>query len=171
MEHRTLVLTSWYMPIQIITWRDAIVDLYQNKVESIIDYDDVVRSPSIEMKIPAVVRIYRRTKAVKPKVRFSKVNIATRDGGRCQYCLEKFPVSKLTFDHIFPKSRGGETTWENVVCACRACNMGKGNKTPEEAGMRLHTVPRRPETLPAGPLKVQGTDIPEQWAGFVTAVV
>jgi 5-methylcytosine-specific restriction endonuclease McrA len=158
------------MPIQIINWRDAIIDLYQNKVESIIDYDDTVRSPSVEMKIPAVIRIRRKTKVIKPKVKFSKLNIVTRDNSRCQYCLEKFPASRLTYDHVFPRSRGGETSWENVVCACRPCNMRKGDKTPEEAGMRLHTVPRRPEALPVAPLRVQGADIPEQWEGFVTAI-
>lgn len=170
MERRTLVLTSWYMPMQIINWRDAIVDLYQNKVEAVINYDEVVRSPSVEMRVPAVVRIRRKVKMIKPKVKFSKANIVVRDRGRCQYCLKQFSMSQLTFDHVFPRSRGGETTWENVVCACRSCNMAKGDKTPEEAGMLLHTIPRRPEALPWSPLRVHGPDVPEQWEGYVTAI-
>lgn len=169
MEKRTLVLTSWYMPVQIVNWKDAITDLFLGKTESVVDYSDEIRSPSTVMKLPAVVRIKRQTGAIKHRVKYSKMNMVARDNGRCQYCLGKFPMSQLTQDHVFPKSRGGETTWENVVMACRHCNSTKGDRTPQEAGMVLHTVPRKPGSLPVGPLRVQGDQIPEQWAAFVTA--
>jgi 5-methylcytosine-specific restriction endonuclease McrA len=169
MTKRTLVLTSWYMPIQIVSWRDAITDLYLGKVESIFDYDEVVRSPSVEMQLPAVVRILRQTGGHKRGVKFSKVNVAARDKYRCQYCLARLPLSKITYDHVFPRSRGGETTWDNVVCACSTCNSKKDNKTPEEAGMTLHTVPRRPHCLPIEPLRIRDMpEVPEQWLQFAT---
>lgn len=167
MAKRTLVLTSWYMPVQIITWRDAITGVYLGKMESVLDYSEVVRSPSVEMSIPAVVRILRPTSATKRGIKFSKVNVAARDGHRCQYCLTKLPLNKLTYDHVFPRSRGGETNWENVVCSCYACNSKKSNKTPQEAGMVLHTVPRRPNSLPIEPLKFEGSsDVPAEWLQF-----
>ncbi len=157
------------MPIQIMSWRDAIVDLYLGKVESVVDYNEEIRSPSTTMKLPAVVRILRKTSQIKHRVKFSKSNIVNRDSGRCQYCLTRLPISKLTYDHVFPRSRGGETTWENVVCACKKCNSKKADKTPEEAGMQLHTVPRQPHSLPVEPLRIREQNVPEQWLAFVTA--
>jgi len=413
MTRRTLKLTSWYMPIQIMSWQDAISDVYLGRVVPVVDYDAEVRSPSTVMKIPAVVRIPRATGTIKRGIKFSKLNVAARDQYRCQYCLSpdhrvltaglrwvslgdlgvgdqlvgfdesagygmlrrfktsvveeirltraplfrvvlddgtvfratidhrwlvyksqalrwrttkqlkpgrrvprlfdlwsdltswdagwlagmfdgegwletttnlgiavgqnpgycydrisalvavfgfdysstqvntdrdchrlrilgaasdksrflgsvrprrlldqfrpemlgalrarsvaavecvesagsgeiveirtstgtlvvegfphhncltKLPVSKITYDHVFPKSRGGETTWDNVVSACSECNSRKDNKTPEEAGMRLHTVPRRPHSLPVEPLRLKDMPgIPEQWLEFAVA--
>lgn len=167
MEKRTLVLTSWYMPIQIVLWRDAITSLYLGKQEAIASYDEVVRSPSVEMRVPAVVRILRQTGARKRGIKFSKQNVASRDGFRCQYCLDRLPMSRLTFDHVMPRSRGGETRWENVVMACGPCNSRKDDRTPEEAGMLLHSVPRKPNTLPLEPLRLREADgIPEEWLAF-----
>jgi 5-methylcytosine-specific restriction endonuclease McrA len=170
MEKRVLVLTSWYMPVQIVTWRDAITSLYLGKVEAVVDYSEVVRSPSVAMQIPAVVRTVRKQANVKRGIKFSRPNVYARDGGRCQYCLARLPMGRLTYDHVFPRSRGGETTWTNVVMACKPCNAKKDDKTPEEAGMALHCVPRRPSSLPIEPLRLSGfADIPEEWAAFATA--
>jgi len=139
-------------------------------MESVVDYSEVVRSPSVEMRVPAVVRVVRKTANVKRGIKFSRPNMYSRDGGRCQYCLTRKPLGQLTYDHVFPRSRGGETTWTNVVMACRPCNAKKDNKTPEEAGMVLHTVPRRPSSLPIEPLRLKGfEEIPEEWAAFATA--
>jgi 5-methylcytosine-specific restriction endonuclease McrA len=166
METKVLVLTSWYMPIQIVSWQDAITDLYLEKTEVLASYTETVSSPSTTLRIPAVVRVKRHTNRIKRGIKFSRENVATRDGFRCQYCLQRFPLRQLTYDHVFPRSRGGETTWENVVCACRTCNSKKDDNTPQEAGMVLHTVPRRPHTLPLEPLRVSG-HIPPEWDGFV----
>jgi 5-methylcytosine-specific restriction endonuclease McrA len=158
------------MPIQIMSWQDAISDVYLGRVVPVVNYDAEARSPSTVMKIPAVVRIPRATGTIKRGIKFSKLNIAARDKYRCQYCLAKLPLSKITYDHVFPKSRGGETTWDNVVSACSACNARKDNKTPEEAGMLLHTVPRRPHSLPVEPLRLKDMPgIPEQWLEFAVA--
>lgn len=157
------------MPVQIVPWQDAITSLYLGKVQSVIDYDEVVRSPSVAMRVPAVIRVLRHATRIKRAVKFSRSNVATRDQHRCQYCLVRFPLSRLTYDHVFPKSRGGETTWENVVCACRRCNAFKGDRTPQEAGMMLHSVPRRPHALPVEPLRVRGPSVPEEWLAFVGA--
>lgn len=166
---RTLVLTSWYMPIQIVSWQDAITNLYLGKVARVIDYNEVIRSPSVEVKLPAVVRNIREHPSKKRGIKFSRSNMAARDNYSCQYCLKRLPLGQLTYDHVFPRSRGGETTWSNVVMACRSCNSRKDNKTPQEAGMILHSVPRRPASLPLEPLRLRGLSIPGEWQDFALA--
>jgi 5-methylcytosine-specific restriction endonuclease McrA len=81
-------------------------------------------------------------------VRFSRFNIYARDDSTCQYCGRKHRRSELNLDHVIPRSRGGSTTWENVVCSCISCNLRKGGRTPEEAGMRLLRHPTRPRWTP-----------------------
>jgi 5-methylcytosine-specific restriction endonuclease McrA len=83
-------------------------------------------------------------------VKFSRHNIYVRDGNRCQYCGHRFSSSELSLDHVIPLSRGGSSTWENVVCACLACNVKKGNRTPHESSMRLIAPPRKPRWHPVG---------------------
>jgi 5-methylcytosine-specific restriction endonuclease McrA len=84
------------------------------------------------------------------EVKFSRHNIYLRDGNRCQYCGHKFTSSELSLDHVIPLSRGGTSSWENVICACLACNVKKGNRTPAEASMRLIAPPRKPRWHPVG---------------------
>jgi len=169
METKVLVLTSWYMPIQIITWQEAITDLYLEKTEAVVSYRGTVSSPSTTMQIPAVVRIKKETSPIKRGIKYSRENVASRDRFHCQYCLKKFALAKLTIDHVFPSSRGGETTWENVAIACMPCNNRKANRTPQEAGMRLHTTPRKPHVLPLEPLRFGGAAPPE-WEGFIASL-
>lgn len=166
---RTLVLTSWFMPIQIVSWQDAITNLYLGKTARVIDYTEVVRSPSVEMVLPAVVRNLREHPAKKRGIKFSRPNIAARDNYTCQYCLKRLPMSQLTYDHVFPRSRGGETTWNNVVMACKRCNAHKDDRTPQEAKMILHSVPCRPASLPLEPLRLKGLSIPGEWNDFAIA--
>jgi 5-methylcytosine-specific restriction endonuclease McrA len=89
------------------------------------------------------------------KIRFSRLNIYARDGDTCQYCGRTLPRSDLNLDHVVPRSQGGKTSWENVVCSCVPCNLKKGGRTPEQAGMKLLTRPARPRWTPflRGPLK------------------
>jgi 5-methylcytosine-specific restriction endonuclease McrA len=166
MEKRALVLTSWYMPVRIVTWQDAITDLVQGKVEPLVNYSEEIRSPSTVIRCPAVVRILRPTKGMKKGIKFSKQNVAARDGHRCQYCLVRLTLSQITYDHVFPRSRGGETNWDNIVTACRPCNFKKEDKTPQEAGMKLHSIPRKPGSLPVEPLPIMG-DMPDEWMAWV----
>lgn len=156
------------MPVQIVSWTDAITDLYLGKIEAMVNYDDVVRSPSITIPMPAVVRTLRASHPSKKSVKFSRPNVATRDRYRCQYCLNKLAFSEITYDHVMPRSRGGRTTWENVVCACRSCNSKKDDKTPTEARMVLHCIPHRPNSLPLEPLRLT-PPFPMQWAQFAIA--
>ena len=81
-------------------------------------------------------------------MRFSRFNIFARDGNTCQYCHKKLPRTELNLDHVIPRSRGGMSTWENIVCSCHHCNRRKGGRTPDEAGMHLFRRPRRPEWTP-----------------------
>jgi len=169
MEARTLVLTSWYMPIQIIPWTEAITGIYTGKFEQLAGYPgQSVRSPSVEMDLPAVIRVRKPFGAAKKGIKFSRTNVAARDGHRCQYCLRKLPLSKLTYDHVIPKCQGGLTTWTNIVMACKACNSKKDGRTPDQAGMTLHCVPRRPNSLPLEPLRLPEA-APDIWKQFVGA--
>ena len=117
-----------YLPLSIINWKQAVMYMYHDKCTVMDWYDDwMVRSPSWETKVPAVIMLkdyLRRTK----RVRFSRSNMYLRDMYTCQYCAVEFPKSQLTLDHVQPVSRGGLTTWENSVTACNPCNSRKGNR-------------------------------------------
>jgi len=113
------------------------------------EYDEVVRSPSIELRTPAVVRIKRGLVPKKRTIRFSRTNVYTRDSYRCQYCGEQKPPAQLNYDHVIPRVRGGKTDWDNIVTCCYACNDKKGGRTPEQAKMRLLKKPVKPTWLPA----------------------
>jgi 5-methylcytosine-specific restriction endonuclease McrA len=92
----------------------------------------------------------------------SRRNVLARDDHQCQYCGRHFPAHLLSIDHVFPRSRGGETTWENVVCACLTCNMKKGGRTPHEAHMKLLQTPVRPKRNPMLTIKLNSTKY-ESW--------
>lgn len=164
---RTLLLTSWYFPHKVIRWEDAITMLFLGKADAVIDYEEVVRSPSLSFPKPAVVRLRRSFGKVKRGVKFSRVNVFTRDGHRCQYCGNHFSESKLTFDHVVPRACGGRTEWTNIVSACRACNGRKGSRTPDESGMFPLNAPRRPTSLPLTPPRIDVATAPSEWRDFL----
>lgn len=117
-----------YLPLSAISWRSAIQYLWSDKVHVLDWYDDwMVRSPSWETQVPAVIMLKQQMKR-RTKPRFSKGNVYLRDMYTCQYCEEKFGKRELTLDHVLPISRGGRTEWENIVAACNPCNSTKGNK-------------------------------------------
>lgn len=128
----TLVLNSDGLPLDLIpvstvNWRDAIKAFYQDNVEVLHTYDDwVVRSPSIELQVPAVIMMRRWVK-IGRTVKFSRRNVYTRDHYTCQYCNERFKHDDLTMDHVIPKLEGGKTTWGNIVAACSPCNHQKSH--------------------------------------------
>jgi len=82
-----------------------------------------------------------------PSIRFSRANVLLRDNYTCQYCGEVLASHELTFDHVVPRARGGRTVWENIVACCRPCNARKGNRTPEQVGMKLLALPQKPRVL------------------------
>ena len=120
-----------YYPLSLWSWQDAIKAVFLDRVNIVEHYDRAVRSPSFEMQLPSVVSL---KSFVKPSTHpaFTRFNVFLRDRFMCQYCTA---VEDLTFDHIIPRSKGGQTTWDNVVAACSPCNLRKGNLTPQQAGM------------------------------------
>jgi len=142
---RVLILNQNYEPLSVCTAKKAIILIYLGKAEIIERYDRLVRSVSLSIPLPSIVRLSRFVKMPRKRIILSRRNIIKRDRHQCQYCgATDKPV---TVDHVVPKERGGSDTWENLVCACVFCNAKKGNRTPEEAGMKLLRQPRRPNHL------------------------
>jgi 5-methylcytosine-specific restriction endonuclease McrA len=110
--------------------------------------DEVIRTPGRTIRIPRVIQLLHYDRLPRREVRFTRRNIFFRDRNRCQYCGRVHPPKRLNLDHVVPLSRGGRSSWDNVVCACIECNSRKGSRTPEEAGMRLVRSPRRPAGHP-----------------------
>lgn len=126
------------------------------------DYSDqTIRSVAKDFQLPKILRLYGRHRGSK-SVKFSRINVYLRDEYVCQYCYRKFVTKELTFDHVIPISKGGLTTWENIVTSCSKCNTKKGDKTPREAGMKLLKEPRRPNWTPSMALKLKKDD-PDEW--------
>jgi 5-methylcytosine-specific restriction endonuclease McrA len=157
-------------PHRVISWQRAIVLSFLGKVEVLELWDETVRSPTITVRTPAVVRLTHASAARKTKCRFSRENVFLRDGFRCQYCGEKRPPRELNYDHVVPRKRGGKTSWENIVASCYGCNHKKGSRTPEEAGMKLRKKPYRPTSLPFAPLLPVGRDVPAIWQAYVAGL-
>jgi len=141
-----LVLNASYEPINICAARRALV-LVLKGVATPEEYSPhLLRSARQAVPLPSVIRLVEYRRLPQQTRALSRKNILMRDRYTCQYCLRTLPSSELTLDHVIPRSRSGETTWENLVTCCLECNNRKGNRTPEEAGMKL-TRPPRPFTL------------------------
>jgi len=110
--------------------------------------EDWIRSVHFEIQVPRVIRLLRYDRLPNRSLRLNRHTIFARDEHRCQYCGGRFGSNELSLDHVVPRSRGGMTTWENVVCACVACNVRKGGRTPQEAHMKLVARPVRPKRSP-----------------------
>ena len=136
---QVLVLNASYEPINICGIRRAIVLLVNRVAISEEETPSIIRSPSVEMRIPAVIRLVTYVKIPYKRKAFSKKSIFLRDQYTCQYCGKSFQPGNLTLDHVLPKSRAGRSTWENLVTSCKTCNVRKGNRTPKEAGMKLQS--------------------------------
>lgn len=138
---KVLVLNASYEPLNICTWRRAIVLLLKGKAEQI-EHNSNGRLIYTDTPLPTVIRLRQYVKIPYKEISLSRRNILHRDAYTCQYCGVR--RHDLTIDHIVPRSRGGADTWDNVTAACLKCNVKKGNRTPREAGMRLNCQPRRP---------------------------
>lgn len=169
MEH-TLVLNATYEPLRIIPWRRAVRLLLQNKVEVLAEYDLVIRSVSFSLRLPSVLRLnhYVKVKRWHNQVKFTRANLYARDRYRCQYCGRRFSNGELTYDHVIPVSHGGPKTWENIVTCCISCNRRKGDRTPEEAGLKLLQKPKAPSGFPH---KLQfyfhQGEAPDSWKNYI----
>lgn len=146
MGQRVLVLNSSYEPLQLISTRRAIILLLQEKAEVIEAAEQRLRAQGFSLEVPLVIRLVRYIRIPRRmRLPCSRRGVLARDRETCQYCGVQPGRALLTVDHVLPRSRGGPTTWENIVTACRECNHRKGGRTPEEANMLLATKPRQPQ--------------------------
>lgn len=118
------------------------------------DAHDWIRTVRFHIAVPRIIRLAIYDRLPQQTVKLNRRNIYARDSSHCQYCGRKFATTELSLDHVVPRSLGGKTTWENVVCACLKCNIKKGGRTPEQAGMTLITAPRKPRRNPVITVKL-----------------
>ena len=129
-----------YFPLSLWPWQEAVKAVFMDRVNIVSEYDRVVHSPSIAMRLPSVVSLKRYVQPTR-RPAFTRFNVFLRDHFACQYCGSD---EELTFDHLVPKSRDGLTRWENVVTACAACNLQKGGRMTWEADMFPRIKPFEP---------------------------
>ncbi len=129
---------------------------------------DWIHAINFQIQAPRILRLLHFDRVPRQRVRLNRRNLFARDGGKCQYCRKAFPTSELSVDHVVPSCKGGETTWDNVVCACVKCNVRKGGRTPEQAGMKLAKKPVRPKRSPLLAMKL-GEAKYVSWRSFVDA--
>jgi 5-methylcytosine-specific restriction endonuclease McrA len=180
LDASVLVLNKLYMAVHVISVRRAFCLLFKDLAEVVTiddgyyqsyDFhswrevseararfrepdDDFIRTVHFEIQVPRIIRLLGYDRLPKQRVKFNRRNIFARDGNRCQYCGKRFATNDLSLDHVVPRSKGGQATWENIVCACLKCNVRKGGRTPREAGMTLVREPIRPRTSPVLGLKL-----------------
>jgi 5-methylcytosine-specific restriction endonuclease McrA len=172
MSSAVLFLDAEWRPLRIEPWQRAIADLFNGKIE-VVEHsrDRMIQGVTRQYPMPSVVRVLKRFKRDKIRIKFSRVNIYARDGFVCQYCGLRFVTEDLSFDHVTPRSRGGRTCWENIVTACIGCNKEKGDKTPEEAKMKLLSKPKKPGFLPQVMVKLDRGNIPPEWKDYWTSTL
>ncbi|MEZ4316623.1 MAG: HNH endonuclease [Myxococcota bacterium] len=168
---RTLVLDAAYRPMHAVRWQRAMVLEILDRVDVLEYYDHVVRSAQDVFQLPAVVRHRGYVRRGPRQVALTRRNLLARDNNRCQYCGKGFAMTELTVDHVQPRSRGGASTWENLVTACAPCNRGKGDRTPDEAKMPLLSVPKRPTVIAVGRHGLFRGDLPDEWSLYLPAGV
>jgi len=130
-----------YYPLSLWCWQDAVRAVFLDRVNIVSEYEREVQSPSFSMRLPSVVSLKSYVKPSRTPA-FTRFNVFLRDRFTCQYCGAK---EDLTFDHVIPRSKGGMTTWENVVTACSPCNLRKGDKLPEQVEMLPFQRPFAPD--------------------------
>ncbi len=143
---RVLILNASYEPLHVCSVKRAVGLIMHEVAERVEDSDKVLRSPSQIFPVPSVIRLKRYVKRPpRHRVAFNRKNVFRRDDHTCQYCGVK--GNDLTLDHVIPRSRGGGTSWKNVVACCRMCNAKKRDRTPNEANMNLRRKPFAPKFM------------------------
>ncbi len=165
----TLLLDQGYQALRVIPWQRAICMSFLDKVETVATHAQPIRTVDRDFPAPAVVRLLGPFRPQQYIVRYSREGVHIRDRYTCQYCGERPSKRELTLDHVFPRHRGGPTSWENIVTACSPCNLRKGGRTPPEAKMRLHTEPRRPRWMPPSSAALGLEEVPEPWRDWLPA--
>ena len=187
LDARVLVLNRGYQPVAVTRAMRAFGLLYAGTARALdeqfrsFDFDswtelsaeigaedDIVRTAKLALKVPRVVVLQTYDKMPRTQARFSRQNIYLRDNFTCQYCAKKFARQQLNLDHVIPRSKGGRTSWENIVCSCVKCNLTKGGRTPAEAHMKLLTAPKRPSWHSLTP--TLGKIPYKEWIPFVDPV-
>ena len=145
LQGNVLVLNQNYEPLNVCSTRRALLLIFRGKAETVEESDRAVRTVAARFPVPSVVRLEQYIRAPRRRVVLSKRNILRRDGQQCQYCGVRHKA--MTVDHIVPRRLGGPATWENLVCACAACNSKKGDRRPDQVGLRLQRKPKRPNNV------------------------
>lgn len=169
---RVLVLNASYEPIRIVSWQRAMLLYLGQKIDALEFYETQVRSIQQSFVLPAVVRMKRYIRPKRPfgYVRFSRQHVFMRDDYECQYCQNIFVGKELTLDHVVPVTRGGLTSWSNIVTCCVPCNQRKGAKTPQEAGLHLYKVPTEPLPGFLPDLLLYKRSMPESWKLYLEGI-
>jgi len=180
LETNVLVLNKHYMALRVVSVRRAF-SLLVRQLAQVISVEDGkyqtydfhswfevsqlrhefepnahewIKTVHFELAVPRIIRLLFYDKLPRQDVKFNRRNIFARDNNRCQYCGKKFPLAELSLDHVLPRTQGGKSTWENVVCCCLGCNVRKGGRTPVQAGMKLMTQPKKPKRSPIITMKL-----------------
>lgn len=176
METPTLILTPWMSAHRIVPWERAAFLYVQGrrpgdgkpiKIDVLETWDEVIRTPNMEFKLPSVARLTRPVSAYKKGVKFSRINVFTRDNFTCSYCGRRLPMNELNYDHVVPRIQGGQTVWDNIVTSCYPCNDRKAGRTPKQAGMTLLKKPYRPKTLPMTTPRWPLSRVPDAWLPYL----
>jgi len=191
LNSNVLVLNKYYMAVHITDVKRAFCLLFKDLAEVITYQDDTYLSYNFEswvevsqlrdrwpadgdfvhtiscaIRVPRIIRLLFYDRLPRQTVKLNRRNIFARDENRCQYCGRRFPTSELSIDHVTPRSRGGRSVWDNLVCACVACNVKKGGRLPLEVGMHLIRKPIRPARSPVLHLKL-GNPKYQSWKTFL----
>jgi 5-methylcytosine-specific restriction endonuclease McrA len=181
-----LVLNRSFFPVNLTTVKHAFCMLYSGAAKAVdsqyqtFDYeswsqvaieqrDEAIGLVNKLIKIPRVIMLVAYDRIPKTQVRFTRANIFARDNNTCQYCRKTFPKNELSIDHVIPRSYGGKSTWENVVCSCFTCNRTKGGRTPKQAHMKLSVQPRKPRWTPLNRVSLNGIKR-QEWAPFLNVI-
>ncbi|MHC4739460.1 MAG: HNH endonuclease [Planctomycetota bacterium] len=174
LDCNVLVLNKHYMAVRIVRARRAFSLLFRDLAEVVSfeegvysnynfqswcevsefkrnfepDGHDWVSTVSFYIAVPRIIRLLFYDHLPRNEVRFNRRNIFARDKNSCQYCGKRYPTSELSLDHVIPKSMGGKSAWDNIVCACTKCNVRKGGRTPRQAGLKLIQKPVKPKRNP-----------------------
>ena len=168
--HPTLVLNAdyrplSYYPLSLWKWQESVKAVFLDRVTILAEYEKAIHSPSMAIKIPSVIVLRDYIKPAK-QVAFTRFNLFLRDEFTCQYCGTR---GEMTFDHVLPRSKGGRTTWENVVASCGPCNLRKSNKQLKQTALHLKKRPRKPtvgELMNAG-RKFPPNYLHESWRDYL----
>ena len=157
-----------YFPLSLWSWHDTVKAVVTERVNVVSVYDRKIHSPSFSLHLPSVISL-KEYIGMQRQPAFTRFNVFLRDRFACQYCGLALPAHELTFDHLIPRSRGGRTTWRNVVAACAPCNLRKGGRLARTANMMPKRTPGQPS---AHELQENGRQFPpnflhDSWRDFL----